>query len=227
MLLAVLCLLDLLAVLGILMAMIRRSLVTLISVLLFAGCGKNGINLNRSAILSQANFSMALSCLKQLQVACSVYQMESDGRFATFSDISKRDYLSRQDILLAWDRQSKPVPLNGYLFSEITEDSDGSALDLRKKCGYVAYPASRNPADGVAILILANLETTPAPVDDDSFVSQGEEWSFFVADVRKVALPVRRFPAPGTLGTVWVGMKKRTPQQALQEAQALAAGVKL
>ena len=148
--------------------------------------------------------------------------MESEGKFAALAEMEQRNYLSNGDILKAWDQRDKPVPLSGYLFGEIVEDSDGSPIDLRKKCGYAAYPASGNASGGTVLLLLSNLESAPAPAGQDGYVSRGEEWTFYVADAGKVTLPVRRFPDNKSVGTVWIPLSKRTPEEALREAQDLA-----
>ena len=200
---------------------LRGILAAIVVVAALSGCGQQS-GIDMKAALRSANYTMALSCLKQIQVASSVFQMESEGKFPTLAEIEQRHYLSRLDILEAWDQREKPVPLSGYLFCEVVEDSDGSPINLRKKCGYAAYPASGNAPGGTVLLLLSNPDTAPAPAGQDGYASHGEEWTFYVADAGKVTLPVRRFPDNDSLGTVWIPLKKRTPEEALREAQDLA-----
>ncbi|MBA4386917.1 MAG: hypothetical protein C0404_02985 [Verrucomicrobia bacterium] len=184
-----------------------------------SGCGQGGGG--PGSILNSANSTMAVSCLRQIQSASSIYQVESEGRYATLKQILERGYIGREELIRALDFKEKPVPLSGYLFTDVTQEADGRPVDLRTKCGYVAYPASPGPAADKVFMLVADTTQMGAPANQDSFVSHGEEWTIYVAYSTNVAMPVKKMPAAGDIGRIWTPMKKRTPEEALQEAEAL------
>src|SRR5262249_50059570 len=88
---------------------------------------------DKMKIFNKANESMAMSKLKEYQVSESLYKTQSnDGSYAAFNELLKGGELSAS-LSKAWNGQANPEPLNGYLFSDILQGDDGSALDRRSR----------------------------------------------------------------------------------------------
>lgn len=160
------------------------------------------------SLLNWADATKAMSLLKQYQVAEFVFYQER-GRLADMKELNADPMGALEKSLVdAWDAQAKPVPLQGYLFSDLLKDERGQPLDREKRAGLCAYPTEPAASRPVLCMLLD--------------VQTDEMWNFYRADSQKVGA-VRRWPDAYEFQTAFVKLKKRSPQEALAEAKDLAA----
>jgi hypothetical protein len=161
-----------------------------------AGCGDG------QSAPSAAYTTKAASLLKKYQVAQNINRMQSDGAYGSMKELIDRQ-LIEGELAKAYDKQSPPAAVGGYLFSDIEQDSDGRPIERRKKSGLCAYPESGN---GEVILMLL-----------DS--NDPEEWAFYTGDAAATGGAVRRWP---DLKDKFTRSNKYSPQEALKEAEKRA-----
>ena len=116
-----------------------------------------------------------------------------------------------------------PKPASGYLFSEITLDEGGIDLDLNQRAGLAAHPAEPGVTGDQTIMMLLDVSTVdPAPPEAAEFmVDGGDEWNFYVVDARKIGGPPTHWPSREELEIFWVRLRKRSPSEALREAERI------
>ena len=181
------------------------------------GCGE-GISV--TGVMKMANETKAMSILKMLQTASTVYQCEREGVYGTIKELYDSGGMISENIYQACDSQAKPQPISGYLFADITTDSSGAPLEKHLKAGFVAYPAKTGA--GTIILMLCDPRDAKIPQgDENGFVSHGEEWTFYKADYAKIGKPVRCFPSDNELRAKWTAINKYTPEEGVKEAKKI------
>lgn len=95
------------------------TLVTFLAIASLTGCGDT----SPLGVLKAANETQAMSQLKQLQTIAAVTQMENDGRYPTIQELIKYGDMVDNKLSQAWDGNSSPEPISGYIFGDVTESS--------------------------------------------------------------------------------------------------------
>ena len=196
------------------MSRVRLSIVAtaFIYLLTLSGCGTSDQE-------RKGNAARALSQLKKFQTATTVYETEY-GEYASLELLLDDDAsgLIEAGLEAAWDGQSQPTPLGGYLYAAM------DAEDELERVGLCAYPSEPGKTGDVILCTFADLEDMETPEEAaGGFVVSGEEWSFYVARVQDVSQPPQYWPDDG-IPPHFTRMKKRKPAQALEEAWRLLEG---
>ena len=172
---------------------------------LLGGCGDSGSSSGSSGALERAASTKAMSLLKKYQVAQSIHRVQSDGAYGAMKELVSSELIDGE-LAHAFDKQPAPVAVDGYLFSDIDQDSDGRPLELHRKAGLCAYPQDRS---GTVILMLM-----------DS--NDPEEWAYYTSDCATTGGAVRRWPSTADLKDKFTRAGKYSPQEAKKEAEKLA-----
>jgi hypothetical protein len=148
----------------------------------------------------QANEVTALSQLKKYSTAQAWVSVET-GRYLhslpELYEYAGRGGVLDEALLNAWDRAPDPVPLNGYLFTEVEQDESGARLTDPWRCGLSAFPAIPGRSGDHVMLVLMDDRSEPS---DLSPVSDGG-WRLYRARVEDLSGPIRRWPSPDELQT--------------------------
>ena len=188
-----------------------------------SGCGGSQ-DLNK-----QYNEAKAMSLLKQYATAQALYQTETSGEYGTLEKLHAGSGYIQDELYNAWDGNAKPIPVGGYLFSELGKSDTGDDLDPSERAGLAAHPVEPGVSGDKIILMLLDLTDTREPqqgYEEGSFSSLGEDWNYYVADYNRIGNPVTRWPSKSDLESKWTKLEKRSPQEALKAAKRMAAQVK-
>lgn len=199
------------------MKAVSRAFLGLALAVVLAGCGGGGGNPFQMAVALNVKNSLHF-----YRVASLVYQTEHEGQYGTLRDVCTENYIGKPEILAAWDGAARPVPLAGYLFGDVTTDSNGKPMNPRMKVAFVAYPAKKSPGKGDPIyLLIGDMSRMVVPAHQTGPVNTDDEWTFYEADSKDITLPLTTLPSDADLAKVWKTHMKRTPEQAVQDAQKL------
>ena len=165
----------------------------------------------KARLLGRANATKVMSLMKKYQVAQFIYMTEDHGGFASLGALfSKKTgpMLDDTEFRDAWDGAAQPIPLQGYFFSDIEQDSNGRLLDRSRYAGLCAYPqvpARHRPA----LLMLLDFAAN----------NEADMWHFYEADSRLTGGAVRQWPGETSFGRVWMARRKYSPQEGLAKAR--------
>ena len=168
-----------------------------LSVLTLSACGEAFLD-----VMKTSNEVNALSHLKKYSTAQALVSTEFGGYL---HDLTKLyEYVGSEgilddELLNAWDRAEDPVPLNGYLFTEIEQDESGTRLTDPSRCGLSAFPAAPGRSGDHVMLVLMDDRDEPP---DGSPISDGG-WRLYRAKVEDLAGPIRRWPSENELQTTF------------------------
>ncbi|MDE3119172.1 MAG: hypothetical protein KGL03_09190, partial [Nitrospirota bacterium] len=143
--------------------------------LMVGGCGDR---LDTGAIQKKLNETNALAKLRQYQVAQNVLQNETGSFARRLPDLFQKEGwppgrpgMIPRELAAAWGQGPNPVPLNGYLFADLTDNADGSQLDPHMQFGLCAYPAEPGRSGDLLMLILLDKRTMT--ISEDKPMSRG------------------------------------------------------
>jgi hypothetical protein len=174
----------------------RVTTALLVSVILApSACGRAFLGAEQ-----KANEVSALSQLKKYSTAQALVSVET-GRYLhslpELYEYAGREGILDEALLKAWDRARDPVPLNGYLFTEVEQEESGARLTDPWRCGLSAFPAVPGRSGDHVMLVLMDDGSGPS---DLSPISDGG-WRLYRARVEDLTGPVRRWPSQDELQT--------------------------
>lgn len=175
-----------------------------------------------SSMSKKGSEAKILSILKRFQICSNLYQMEQ-GRYGKLQELYEWDKREMgEELYRAWDGHNNPQPLGGYLFTNIDRDASGAALDLREQIGLCAYPAEPEKTGDYIFCMLADLrdpDEIDGSIEQNSFISHGQEWTLYKARYEDIKGPVRRWPTKSELKTKFHAREKLTPEEGLEKAR--------
>jgi hypothetical protein len=184
---------------------------------------------DRAELYKKATMTKALSKLKKYQVASSLNLVEF-GRYESLHNLYERSGYAGiidEEFYKAWDGHDQPTLMDGYLFSNIDENINGETIDHSLRAGLSAYPSQPEKGDNI-FCILADLENLNPEIVEGGYgaVSHGEEWTVYRVIAGDIVAPIRTWPSDAELADKFHALKKRTPGEALKEAQRMVDRIK-
>lgn len=174
----------------------------LLSFVVIIGCG----------VAKESNHTSAMAQLRKFGTANSLHYAERMEYAANLSVLYKAGFIYG-DLYDAWDKHSHPIPLSGYVFTEIIEESNGAPINRHARSGLCAYPAEPGSSGDKIFLILLDdkfmqITSPDTPVGeggmggDGGFAASGGS-KLLVAPYERIGGPVTRWPTEEEMTSIY------------------------
>lgn len=157
--------------------------------LTLSGCG------GESGVFKKSNQTNAMAKLRNFGTVNSIFYAERM-EYSDLQGLYREGYIARE-FFDAWDKNANPTPFQGYLFTDITEYSNGGPMDRHARSGLCAYPVKPGSSGDKIFLILLDdrfSEVVGGNPEEGGFASTGGS-KLLAVPYNKVAGPVTRWPS--------------------------------